>query len=138
MIDSKLCISHSILKLAVLRPQAGGRYLPSWFLIRKGQIRRHGLWCQVNAISNAGMGSNIGDWYYPSVDGTGFTIVPTNGIAPYQSLKCTNQIALVLNDDTIRQGIVKCITTVPNLDGPVNYWGVYSNFGMMIIHVFMS
>ena len=75
------------------------------------------------------MGSNIGDWYFPSVNGTGFTIIPSNGSAPYQSLKCTNQIALVVNGDeaTIRHGIVRCTTSVPNLDRNANFWAVYSN-----------
>ena len=115
--------------LTALRPQAGGLNLPSWYVIRAVQIRLHGLWCQVNSASNAGMGSNIGDWYFPSVDGTGFTQVPSNDSAPYQSLKCNNQIALVVDGDenNIRHGIVRCTTTVPNLDRTANHWAVYSN-----------
>ena len=78
------------------------------------------------------MGSNIGDWYYPTTGNAsdGFTLLPstTNDTAPYQSLKCTNQIGLVVDGDvTNNQGIVRCTTTVPNLGREANYFGVYSD-----------
>ena len=99
-------------------------------MISLSQIRRHGLWCQVSEASNAGMGSNIGDWYYPSTDGRGFIPIPNsdpNNTEPYQSLKCMNQIGLAGDGDTAanKYGIVKCTTTVPNLDRVSNYWAVY-------------
>ena len=76
------------------------------------------------------MGSNIGDWYYPTT-GDSFTLVPTSGpnnTVPYQSLKCTNQVGLVLNGSvTNNQGIVRCTTTVPNLNREANFFGVYSD-----------
>ena len=90
------------------------------------QVQQNGLWCQVNDNSNAGLGNNIGDWFYPTA--SGFTLVPNDGSAPYLSLKCTNQIGLVVNGDvTNNQGIVKCTTTIPNLDTDSNYWVVYSD-----------
>ena len=78
------------------------------------------------------MGSNIGDMFYPTGDGPdGFTVVPTsdtNNSVPYQQLKCTNQIGLVVNNFTINStGIVKCNTTIPNLDRIDNYWVMYSD-----------
>ena len=40
------------------------------------QMQQHGLWCQVNSASNAGMGSNIGDMFYPTGNGPDdFTLV---------------------------------------------------------------
>ena len=96
------------------------------------QVRTYGLWCQVNQQHTAGMGSNIGDWYYPTTGNTsdGFTLLPntTDDTAPYQSLKCTNQIGLVVDGNvTNNQGIVRCTTTVPNLVRDTNYYGVYSD-----------
>ena len=78
------------------------------------------------------MGSNIGDMFYPTGNGPdGFTVVPTtdpSNSVPYQQLKCTNQIGVVVDGDvTNNQGIVKCNTTVPNLDRIDNYWVVYSD-----------
>ena len=126
-----------------LRSQVGGQFVPTWTLFSATQIQQHGLWCQVTSSSNAGMGSNIGDMFYPTGDGPdGFTVVPTsdpnNGV-PYQQLKCTNQIGLVVDGDvTNNQGIVKCNTTIPNLDRIDNYWVVYSdavfsNYGEFIL-----
>ena len=97
------------------------------------QVQQHGLWCQVNPIStSAGISSNIGDWYYPTESGAnGFTVVPTSdpsNSVPYQSLKCDYQIGLVVDSNvTNNQGIVKCNTTVPNLNFDANYWVVYSD-----------
>ena len=74
---------------------------------------------------------NIGDFYYPTGDGpNGFTLVPTSATnsAPYVSLKCTNQIGVVVDGNmTNNQGFVKCNSTVPNLDRDGNYWVVYSD-----------
>ena len=97
------------------------------------QVRQHGLWCQVNPIStSAGISSNIGDWYYPTGSGAdGFTVVPTSdpsNSVPYQSLKCNYQIGLVVDGNvTNNQGIVRCTTTVPNLNFDASYWVVYSD-----------
>ena len=70
--------------------------------------------------------------FYPTGDGPdGFTVVPTsdtNNSVPYQQLKCTNQIGVVVLVDgnvTNNQGIVKCNTTISNLDRIDNYWVVY-------------
>ena len=92
------------------------------------------------------MGSNIGDWYYPTGNGPdGFTIVPTSDPSnnvPYQQLKCTNQIGLVVDGNvTNNQGIVRCTTTIPNLNINTHYWVVYSdtvfnNYSELLITVF--
>ena len=90
------------------------------------------------------MGSNIGDMFYPTGNGPdGFTVVPTSDPSnnvPYQQLKCTNQIGLVVVDGNVtnNQGIVKCNTTIPNLDRIYNYWvmysdDVFSNYGEFIL-----
>ena len=108
-------------------------------------MQQNGLWCQVNSTSNAGMGSNIGDMFYPTGDGPdGFTVVPTsetNNSVPYQQLKCysTKQIGLVVDGNvTNNQGIVKCNSIIPNLDRIDNYWvmysdAVFSNYGEFIL-----
>ena len=77
------------------------------------------------------MGSNIGDMFYPTGDGPdGFTVAPTSDTSnnvPYQQLECTNQIGIIVDGDvTNNQGIVKCNTTIPNLNRDTNYWVVYS------------
>ena len=115
-----------------LRSQVGFYYVSPWSLFSATQIQQNGLWCQVNSASNAGMSSNIGDMFYPTGDGPdGFTVVPTNdsnNTVPYQQLKCNNQIGLVVDGNvTNNQGIVKCNTTIPNLDRIGNYWVVYSD-----------
>ena len=79
-----------------------------------------------------GMGNNIGDWYYPSGDTSdGSILVPTSdpsNTVPYQSLKCTNQIGLVVDGDvTNNQGIVRCTTTITGLQRQSNYFVVYSD-----------
>ena len=66
--------------------------------------------------------------FYPTGDGPdGFTVVPTsdtNNSVPYQQLK----IGVVVDNDIFNNsGIVKCNTTIPNLDGITNYWVVYSD-----------
>ena len=80
------------------------------------------------------MGSNIGNWYYPTTGDTsdGFTLAyDTTNNAPYKSQKCTDQklIRLVANTNmnlNNSQGIVKCNTSLPNL--LANYFGVYSDY----------
>ena len=113
----------------MLRPQVGGRFVAPWALLSSSQVYQHGLWCQVNSTSNAGMGSNIGDMFYPTGDGPdGFTVAPTSDTSgvPYQQLKCTNQIGIIVTTGIgYNQGIVKCTTTIPNLDTDTHYWVVY-------------
>ena len=142
-------VDHPLL-FPVLRSQVGGRFVLPWSVFRASQIQQHGLWCQVRALDNAGMGSDIGDFYYPTGDGPdGFTLVPTSASnsAPYVSLKCTNQMGVVVDGDlTNNQGFVKCNSTIPNLDRDANYWVVYSdtvyeNYSEFIVrmhvHVYM-
>ena len=118
--------------VAVLRSQVGGNFVSPWSLFSATQVRQHGLWCQVNSASNAGMGSNIGDMFYSTGDGPdGFTVVPTsdpsNNVS-YQQLKCTNQIGVIVDGDTTYfQGFLKCNTTIPNLDINTHYWVMYSD-----------
>ena len=79
-----------------------------------------------------GMGDNVGDWYYPSGDSAsdGLALLgsdPSNTI-PYQSLKCTNQIGLVVDGDvTNNQGIVRCTTNITGLERQSNYFVIYSD-----------
>ena len=118
-----ICI---LLLLVVLRPQVGGCYADAWSVFSSTQITEHALWCQVSPINNA---SNLGDWYYPS-EGQ-WALVPTDdpfNSVPYQSMKCTNQIGLVVDGNVINnQGIVMCNTTIPNLDRDAIHWVVYSD-----------
>ena len=129
------CNMHCL--YTVLRSQIGSRGTDSWAMFSVSQIEANGLWCQVRNNHTANMSSNIGDWYYPTpLNGT--TLVPTspNNTAPYLSLKCTNQIGLILvdtdgienysgDDNSVNTGIVRCVTTVPNLSRQANYFGVY-------------
>ena len=114
-----------------LRPQIGLRGTNAWSVYSATQVSTYGLWCQVRDIHNAGMGSNIGDWYYPpGATADGFTLAPNSSTSniPYQSVKCTNQIGLtVVGDITNHQGIVRCIPSVPNLSRSENSFGVYSD-----------
>ena len=102
----------------------------TWTVFRASDVQTYRLWCQVRPEDSPGDGSNIGDWYYPTT-GDPFTLVPTSdpgNTVPYQSLNCTNQIGLVVDGDvTNNQGIVRCTTTVPNLDRNANFFGVYSD-----------
>ena len=76
-------------------------------MFSESQVRDHGLWCQVREEDNAGMGSDIGDWYYPP----GAT--PVLSSLPYQSLECTNMIGLLrIGSLANNQGIVRCTTTI--------------------------
>ena len=112
--------------IVVLRPQIGRRGTDSWAMFSVSQVEHNGLWCQVRNNHTANMSSNIGDWYYPTLL-NGTTLVPNN-TAPYLSMKCTNQIGLIIvGNVTEYQGIVRCVTTVPNLSRQANYFGVYSD-----------
>ena len=96
------------------------------------QIREHGLWCQVLPEDSIGIGDIIGNWYYPPGDTPdGSILVPASdpsNTVPYQSLKCTNQIGLVVDGDvTNNQGIVRCTTTITGLNRQSNYFVVYSD-----------
>ena len=132
--------------VSVLQPKVGGQNVDAWSVFRASQVHERGLWCQVSLTTNE---SSIGDWYYPS--GNGFTVVPSSTISSnsssnstsipaYQSLKCTSQIGLVVDVNlTNNQGIVRCTTTVPNLNSTDTiYWVVYSdavlnNYGMFCL-----
>ena len=126
-----------------LRSQVGGRFVAPWSLFSATQIQQHGLWCQVNMTSNAGMGSSIGDMFYPTGDGPdGFTLAPTSDPSnnmPYQQLKCTNQIGVIVDGGvSSHQGYLKCNTTVPKLNISAHYWVLYSDalFNNYCKHVF--
>ena len=99
-------------------------------MFSESQVRDHGLWCQVREENNAGMGSDIGDWYYPAPGATpdGFTLATTSSL-PYQSLECTNTIGLLrIGSLANNQGIVRCTTTITSgLDRYVNYFAVYTD-----------
>ena len=113
----------------ILQPIIGGQRTDIWAMFSAAQLRQHGLWCQVREEDTNNMpNDNVGNWYYPSTEGyTLLTNTTTDG-TPYQSLKCTNQIGLVVDDDlTNYQGIVKCNTTLPNLQKEENYFAVYTN-----------
>ena len=114
----------------IFRPLIGGHGTDPWAVFSESQVRQFGLWCQVRPVNTNNMpDSNIGDWYYPTASG-GFTILTntTNDGTPYQSLKCTNQIGLVVDGNvTNYQGIVRCTTTVPGLNTDSNYMAVYTD-----------
>ena len=114
------------------RPKIGNQSTDWWAVFSETQVREHGLWCQVLPADNMGMGDNIGDWYYPPGDTPdGSILVPTSdpsNTVPYQSLKCTNQIGLVVDGDvTNYQGIMRCTTTITELQRQSNYFVVYSD-----------
>ena len=115
----------------IYRPLIGGYGTNTWAVFSESQVRQFGLWCQVRQVNTNNMSdSNIGDWYYPTASG-GFTILTNtaNDGTPYQSLKCTNQIGLVIvyGNVTNYQGIVRCTTTVPGLNTDSNYMAVYTD-----------
>ena len=111
------------------RPFIGGYGTDAWAVFSESQVRQYGLWCQVRQVKTNSMpDSNIGDWYYPTSSGFTMLTNTTNDGTPYQSLKCTNQIGLVVDGDvTNYQGIVRCTTTVPGLDTDSNYMAVYKD-----------
>ena len=116
----------------MLRLRIGGRYLSPFTLFSATQVQQHGLWCQVNMASNNGTGSNIGDMFYSTGNGPdGFTVVPTSDPSnnvPYQQLKCTNQIGVIVDGNTNNfQGYLKCNTTIPDLNTNTHYWVIYSD-----------
>ena len=115
----------------IFRPLIGGYGTNTWAVFSESQVRQFGLWCQVRQVkTNNTPDSNIGDWYYPTAS-DGFTILTntTNDGTPYQSLKCTNQIGLVVDGDSVTnyQSIVRCTTTVPGLNTDSNYMAVYTD-----------
>ena len=114
----------------IFRSLIGGYGINTWAVFSESQVRQFGLWCQVRQVNtNNTPDSNIGDWYYPTASG-GFTILTntTNDGTPYQSLKCTDQIGLVVDGNvTNYQGIVRCTTTVPGLNTDSNYMAVYKD-----------
>ena len=86
--------------VGIFRPVIGGRGTDPWTVFSESQVRQFGLWCQVNAEKmNVQDNSNIGDWYYPTSSGFTMLTNTTNDGTPYQSLNCTNQIGLVVDDD---------------------------------------
>ena len=111
------------------RPLIGGYGTDPWAVFSESQVRQFGLWCQVKQVNTNNMSdSNIGDWYYPTSSGFTMLTNTTNDGTPYQSLKCTNQIGLVVDSDvTNYQGIVRCTTTVPGLNTDSNYMAVYKD-----------
>ena len=111
------------------RPLIGGYGFDPWAVFSESQVRQYGLWCQVRQVNTNNMSdSNIGDWYYPTSSGFTMLTNTTNDGTPYQSLKCTNQIGLVVDSDvTNYQGIVRCTTTVPGLNTDSNYMAVYND-----------
>ena len=123
-------LTDSNVAVTLFRPLIGGYGTNTWSVFSESQVRQFGLWCQVRQVNTNNMpDSNIGDWYYPTASG-GFTILTntTNDSTPYQSLKCTNQIGLVVDGDvTNYQGIVRCTTTVPGLNTDSNYMAVYTD-----------
>ena len=107
----------------------GGNGVDWWVMFSESQVRDHGLWCQVREENNGGMGSDIGDWYYPpGTTPDGFTLAINSGL-PYQSLECTNMIGLLrIGSLANNQGIVRCNTTITSgLDRYVNYFAVYTD-----------
>ena len=113
----------------IFQPIVGGHRTDSWAMFSTTQVQQHGLWCQVRLEDTNNMSnSNIGYWHYPTTDGYSLLHSTTIDNTPYQSLKCTNQIGLVVDGDvTNYQGIVKCNTTVPNLNRYENYFVVYDD-----------
>ena len=91
--------------------QVGGRQTNSWVMFSATQVQQHGLWCQSGSGNNNGGENNTREWYYPTLNK--FTQVPntSDDSVPYQSLKCTGQIGLVvIGNITENQGagIVRC------------------------------
>ena len=110
--------------VSVLRLQIGGRFVEPWALLNVIDVFNYGVWCQVNGS----MSSSI-DMFRPTGDGPDdFTVIPTTVTTstPYQQLKCTNQIGLIVDGITNNLlGYFKCNTTIPNLDTNTHYWAMY-------------
>ena len=127
-VNRQLCIFYAA--SSELRGVIGGNGVDWWVMFSESQVRDHGLWCQVREGNNAGMGSDIGDWYYPpGATPDGFTLATTSSL-PYQSLECTNTIGLLRIGNSLanNQGIVRCNTTITSgLDRYVNYFAVYTD-----------
>ena len=133
MYNSRLFKFKMLSIVSELWSLVGGHFVAPWSLFSATQIQQNGLWCQVNSASNAGMGSNIGDMFYSTGNGPdGFTVVPTSdpsNSVPYQQLKCTNQIGVIVDGNVTSnyEGFVKCNSTLPNLNINAHYWVVYSD-----------
>ena len=97
-----------------------------WTVYSESQVRQFGLWCQVRSSElGSSPANNIGDWYYPTSTGFDTLSSTTNDSTPYQSLKCTNQIGLVVDGDvTDYQGIVRCNT---DANSRTNHVAIYSD-----------
>ena len=97
-----------------------------WTVYSESQVRQFGLWCQVRSSElGSTPANNIGDWYYPTSSGFDALSSTTNDSTPYQSLKCTNQIGLVVDGDvTNYQGIVRCNTYA---NSRTNHVAIYSD-----------
>ena len=118
----------------MFRSQIGGQAITPWTLLTRTQVFQHGLWCQVNSVNNGVMSSNIGDMFYSTGDGPdGFTVVPTSDPSnnvPYQQLKCTNQIGVIVDDYMTNynfQGFLKCNSTISGLNSNTYYWVMYTD-----------
>ena len=125
---TRTCYIFLLLHQLDLRPMIGSNATDLWVMFSETQVREHGLWCQVGPDSAAGMDSNIGNWYYPSLNGFTLLTNTINDGTPYQSLKCSNQIGLVVDGDvTYYQGIVKCRSFIPNLNRNTIHMAVYAD-----------
>ena len=130
-VPSILTSGNDLTKL--FRPVIGKNSTDPWAVFSETQVRRHGLWCQVQESNTNNMtDNNIGDWYYPTPSGLLALDNISNDGTPYQELKCSNQVGLVVGGNiTNNQGIVKCITTITGLDSlfgvsiDANYFAVY-------------
>ena len=125
---TRTCYIFLLLHQLDLRPMIGSNATDLWVMFSETQVREHGLWCQVGPDSAVGMGSDIGNWYYPSLNGFTLLTNTINDGTPYLSLKCSNQIALIVDGDvTYYQGIVKCHSVIPNLNRNTIYMAVYGD-----------
>ena len=89
------------------------------------QVQQHGLWCQIGSANKDGDDGDIGEWLYPTPDK--FTPVHPDDSVSYQSLKCADQIGLVVIGnitDNQGTGIVRCS---PSAKNQVFYMVVYSD-----------
>ena len=97
--------------------QVGGQKTDSWVMFSATQVQQHGLWCQIGSGNKVGGKIDIGEWYYPTPDTfMRVSSTPDNSV-PYQSLKCTGQIGLVVIGnitDNQGTGIVRCSPSVAN------------------------
>ena len=82
------------------RGSVGGHGMGPWVVFSETQVRQHGLWCQVRQAATGGVSNNnVGEWYYPTTNGLLALNNMVNDSAPYQELKCDNQVGLVVDGD---------------------------------------